>query len=199
MLRTQNPGDFHTATVGDVTSIYQPEIGLWNVSGNLDYVNVILAGIQFQPSLNYHDNFSIAIMVIDQYQQEIQTQLLVIHIHVESEHADSYSKGSLGVILGTIFGVVGVGGLLGAGLLVRQRRQRQKEDQILFDQQKTVKMDTIKIDDALVGRIKSKDLRLGRLLGQGGFGSVYKGIWKSGGDINVAIKQMNCGNQCQIC
>ena len=56
-------GAFSTATSGAVTSTFAG--GVWTASGALADVNTLLAGVTFNPALNYNSDFSIATSVDD--------------------------------------------------------------------------------------------------------------------------------------
>ena len=56
-------GSLLTATSGGVTSTFVG--GVWTASGAIADVNILLAGITFNPTLNYNTNFSIATSVDD--------------------------------------------------------------------------------------------------------------------------------------
>ena len=56
-------GSLSTATSGAVTSTFVG--GVWTASGAIADVNVLLAGVTFNPTLNYNTNFSIATSVDD--------------------------------------------------------------------------------------------------------------------------------------
>jgi len=58
-------GSLSTATSGAVTSTYAAGTGIWSASGALVDVNALLAGVTFNPTLNYNANFSIATSVDD--------------------------------------------------------------------------------------------------------------------------------------
>ena len=58
-------GALSTATSGAVTSTYNTVSGVWSASGALADVNILLAGVTFNPTLNYNANFSIATSVDD--------------------------------------------------------------------------------------------------------------------------------------
>ena len=66
-LTLSNPpaGSLSTATSGAVTSAYNPATGVWTASGALANVNVLLAGLTFNPAANFNGNFSIATSVSD--------------------------------------------------------------------------------------------------------------------------------------
>ena len=56
-------GSLSTATSGSVTSTFAG--GVWSASGAMSDVNTLLAGVSFNPALNYNSNFSIATSVSD--------------------------------------------------------------------------------------------------------------------------------------
>ena len=56
-------GSLTTATSGAVTSTFVG--GIWTASGAITNVNILLAGVTFNPTLNYNSNFSIATSVTD--------------------------------------------------------------------------------------------------------------------------------------
>ncbi|MFK8021832.1 MAG: PKD domain-containing protein [Pseudomonadales bacterium] len=58
-------GSLSTGTSGAVTSTYNAGSGVWLASGAIADVNALLAGVTFNPSLNYDSNFSIASSVSD--------------------------------------------------------------------------------------------------------------------------------------
>jgi subtilisin family serine protease len=64
-LTLSNPlaGSLSTATSGAVTSTYAG--GVWTASGALADVNVLLAGVVFNPAANFNGNFTIATSVSD--------------------------------------------------------------------------------------------------------------------------------------
>src|SRR5438132_353268 len=49
-----------TATSGAVTSTYNAGTGVWSASGAIADVNALLAGVTFNPALNFNSNFTIA-------------------------------------------------------------------------------------------------------------------------------------------
>jgi hypothetical protein len=58
-------GTLTTATSGSVTSTFVAGTGVWTATGPVADVNTLLAGVSFNPALNYHANFSIASTVSD--------------------------------------------------------------------------------------------------------------------------------------
>jgi Domain of unknown function (DUF4347) len=58
-------GSLSTATSGAVTSTYNAGTGVWTASGALADVNTLLAGVTFNPALNYNSTFTIATSVSD--------------------------------------------------------------------------------------------------------------------------------------
>src|SRR5439155_633551 len=66
-LTLSNPsaGSLSTATAGAVTSTYISGTGVWTASGVIANVNTLLAGVTFNPTLNFNANFSIATSVSD--------------------------------------------------------------------------------------------------------------------------------------
>src|SRR5439155_23741178 len=58
-------GGLGTATAGAVTSTYVAGTGVWTASGAIADVNTLLAGVTFNPTLNFNANFSIATSVSD--------------------------------------------------------------------------------------------------------------------------------------
>src|SRR5436190_598605 len=58
-------GSLSTATSGAVTSTYNAGTGVWTASGAIADVNVLLAGVTFNPALNFDANFSIATSISD--------------------------------------------------------------------------------------------------------------------------------------
>ncbi len=56
-------GTLSTATSGSVTSTFAG--GVWTASGAIADVNILLAGVTFNPALNYSNNFTIATSVDD--------------------------------------------------------------------------------------------------------------------------------------
>src|SRR5438874_137881 len=53
------------ATSGAVTSTYNAGTGVWSASGAIADVNALLAGVTFNPALNFNSNFTIATSVSD--------------------------------------------------------------------------------------------------------------------------------------
>jgi hypothetical protein len=64
-LSTPAAGALSTATSGSVTSTYNVGSGVWTASGLLANVNVLLAGVIFNPAANFNANFNIATSVSD--------------------------------------------------------------------------------------------------------------------------------------
>ncbi len=66
-LTLSNPaaGNLSTATSGTVTSTYVAGTGVWTASGALADINVLLAGVFFNPAPNFNGNFTIATSVSD--------------------------------------------------------------------------------------------------------------------------------------
>ncbi len=62
-LSDNGAGNLSTATSGGVTSTFVG--GVWTASGAIADVNVLLAGVTFNPTLNYNSNFTIATSVDD--------------------------------------------------------------------------------------------------------------------------------------
>ncbi len=58
-------GTLNTATSGSVTSTYDAATGIWSASGAIADVNTLLAGLTFNPALNYNSDFTIATSVDD--------------------------------------------------------------------------------------------------------------------------------------
>ena len=58
-------GALSTATSGAVTSTYNAGTGVWTASGAIADVNTLLAGVTFNPTLNFNANFNIATSVSD--------------------------------------------------------------------------------------------------------------------------------------
>src|SRR4029077_14729682 len=58
-------GALSAATSGAVTSRYNSGTGTWTASGALADVNLLLAGVTFNPAANFNSNFSIATSVSD--------------------------------------------------------------------------------------------------------------------------------------
>src|SRR3989449_922195 len=58
-------GSLSTATSGAVTSTYNAGTGVWSASGAIADVNALLAGVTFNPALNFNSNFTIATSVSD--------------------------------------------------------------------------------------------------------------------------------------
>src|SRR5439155_1312278 len=66
-LTLSNPsaGSLSTGTSGAVTSTYNSGTGVWTASGAIANVNTLLAGVAFNPALNFNANFTIATSVSD--------------------------------------------------------------------------------------------------------------------------------------
>jgi uncharacterized delta-60 repeat protein len=64
-LSTTAAGSLTTATSGAVTSTYNAATGVWTASGAIANVNILLAGVSFNPATNYNSNFTIATSVSD--------------------------------------------------------------------------------------------------------------------------------------
>ena len=64
-LTLSNPaaGALSTATAGAVTSVYNAASGVWSASGGRADINALLAGLVFNPSLNFNGDFSVATSV----------------------------------------------------------------------------------------------------------------------------------------
>src|SRR5437660_49781 len=58
-------GSLTTATSGAVTSTYNVGTGVWSTSGAIADVNALLAGVTFNPALNFNSNFTIATSISD--------------------------------------------------------------------------------------------------------------------------------------
>ena len=58
-------GALSTATANAVTSTYDPVTGIWSASGAKADVNALLAGVTFNPALNYNANFTLTTSVSD--------------------------------------------------------------------------------------------------------------------------------------
>ena len=58
-------GSLSTATSGAVTSTYVVGTGVWSASGAIADVNALLAGVTFNPTLNFNSNFTLATSVSD--------------------------------------------------------------------------------------------------------------------------------------
>ena len=195
------------------TTTYQSQIlntWIYNVSGPKDRVNVVLSNLKYVSDtwhLNQTGvNVSLEFQVLDQYQQSASFNLSLRPGKVSPPSPNSNGPNSklgliLGASLGGTLGVIGLVSLVVLGYKGRQRYVNWKDDQILYDEPETKEeaketkdVELSRISSHLVTRIKTNDLKLGKVLGKGGFGTVYKGIWRSGGDIIVAIKQMNEGS-----
>ena len=64
-LSNVTAGALSTATSGAVTSTYNAGTGVWSASGAVASVNTLLAGVLFNPALNFNGNFSLATSVSD--------------------------------------------------------------------------------------------------------------------------------------
>src|SRR5207247_9503565 len=64
-LSNPSAGSLSTATAGSVTSTYVAGTGVWTASGAIADVNTLLAGVTFNPTLNFNADFSIATSVSD--------------------------------------------------------------------------------------------------------------------------------------
>lgn len=66
-LTLSNPeaGELSTGTAGDAVSTYDAETGEWSVSGKLEDVNALLAGVKFIPTENYNQGLTIATKIGD--------------------------------------------------------------------------------------------------------------------------------------
>jgi hypothetical protein len=58
-------GSLSTGTSGSVISTYNDATGVWTASGAIADVNVLLAGVKFNPALNYNSDFTITTSVDD--------------------------------------------------------------------------------------------------------------------------------------
>ena len=58
-------GALSTGTSGAVTSTYNAGSGVWTASGAIADVNSLLAGVTFNPALNFNANFNIATSISD--------------------------------------------------------------------------------------------------------------------------------------
>jgi Ca2+-binding RTX toxin-like protein len=58
-------GSLSVATAGTVTSTYNAATGNWSASGAVADVNALLAGVTFNPAVNFNGNFTIATSVSD--------------------------------------------------------------------------------------------------------------------------------------
>jgi Ca2+-binding RTX toxin-like protein len=64
-------GALSTDTSNGVTSTYDPVTGIWSASGAKADVNALLAGVSFNPALNYNANFTVTTSVSDGVAQAI--------------------------------------------------------------------------------------------------------------------------------
>jgi tRNA A-37 threonylcarbamoyl transferase component Bud32 len=64
-LSDTSAGTLLIATVGDVTSTYNSQTGIWQASGAVADVNTLLAGLQFVPAKDYSSDFTIGVVVDD--------------------------------------------------------------------------------------------------------------------------------------
>ncbi len=64
-LSDPTAGSLSTATSGAATSTYSPGTGVWNASGSVADVNVLLANVTFVPSTSFINSFTIATSVTD--------------------------------------------------------------------------------------------------------------------------------------
>lgn len=209
-------GHLSTETIGGVTSTYNQSTGVWQASGLKDYVNALTQLVTFQSMTEAQENGTIQINITDSFNQIIIDSMTLILNQTQSSQPplppssssswlwsrsrSSSTKARTTTWVGIVGGVVGGTALAMIGfsgvILWRIHRYRSKQ-KMLFNRPTTNRevplTETMRIDPSKVTRIKSKDLELGCILGQGGFGTVYKGIWKSGGDILVAVKKLNPG------
>src|SRR5204863_185339 len=58
-------GALSTATSNAVTSTYSAGTGVWTAAGAIADVNTLLAGVTFNPALNFNGNLTIATSVSD--------------------------------------------------------------------------------------------------------------------------------------
>ena len=66
-LTLSNPsaGSLSTGTSGPVTSTYNSGTGVWTASGAIANINILLAGVTYNPAANFNANFTIATSVSD--------------------------------------------------------------------------------------------------------------------------------------
>lgn len=220
-LNPSNLGTLSTGTIGGVSSVYNASLGLWQTGGPIEYVNAILSLVTFQLNSNAvlgnevvgTIEIHIHIHISDSFDQMISAQMTLsltgtprsisessrnnVPSESPSDSSNLLSKRSWALVVGVVVaGLVTISSSLLVGVMIWWYRRRRRKQKILFEKpgsSKTVMMDTLRIDRSKVRQIKSKDVEIGRILGQGGFGTVYKGIWKSGGTIEVAVKKLNPG------
>ena len=77
-LNNLTVGTLSTGTSGSVTSTYTAGTGVWQASGALANVNVLLAALNFNPAANKHDAFSIAVDINDGYSQSLTTSTISV-------------------------------------------------------------------------------------------------------------------------
>jgi hypothetical protein len=58
-------GSLSTATSGTTTSTFDAPTGVWTASGPIAEINALLAGVTFNPALNFNANFTISTSVSD--------------------------------------------------------------------------------------------------------------------------------------
>ena len=73
-------GMLNTATIGSVTSTFNPAAGVWQANGAKTDVNALLAGLKYQPALHYRDAFSIAVRITDSFQQNFLSTINAVGI-----------------------------------------------------------------------------------------------------------------------
>jgi hypothetical protein len=70
-LSNGGAGSLSTATSGATTSTYIAATGIWTAAGPIADVNALLAGVTFNPTLNFNSNFTIATSVSDGVAAEV--------------------------------------------------------------------------------------------------------------------------------
>jgi hypothetical protein len=75
-------GNFNTFIFNSARSTYEPTTGTWYASGSISDVNVLLQNLQFTPSLNYYNNFTLSVNIGDNINPNITGTIIMQGIHV---------------------------------------------------------------------------------------------------------------------